>query len=100
LIKARLVLAVATYALAVALAVAATAAGSSTSSRPSAVQIVRVTSHKFDWGDAGIGAAAGIGLAMLATGGGLLIAGTRRARPNPRQSNRATAISNQKEAPR
>jgi hypothetical protein len=36
-----------------------------------AVRIVRVsTPGGFDWGDAGIGAAAGVGLAMLAVGGG------------------------------
>jgi hypothetical protein len=48
--------------------------------RPS-TQIVRVDAPGgFDWGDAGIGAAAGLGLSMLAIGGGLLISGGRRAR--------------------
>jgi hypothetical protein len=34
------------------------------------VQLVEVSGHQgFDWGDAGIGAAAGLGLSMLAVGG-------------------------------
>jgi hypothetical protein len=46
-----------------------------------ATTIVRVLapSHGFDWGDAGIGAAAGIALAFLGLGGALLIL-QRRAR--------------------
>jgi hypothetical protein len=48
--------------------------------RASGVQIVRIDTHGFDWGDAGIGAAAGIGISMLAVGGGLILAGARRAR--------------------
>jgi hypothetical protein len=43
-------------------------------SRQPAVQVVRIpTGSGFDWGDAGIGAAAGFGLSMLAIGGRLLI---------------------------
>jgi hypothetical protein len=35
------------------------------------VQIIRVTQHGgFDWSDAGIGAAGGLGLSLLAIGGG------------------------------
>jgi hypothetical protein len=52
-------------------------APASTSSQP-AVQVVRVPAPGgFDWGDAGIGAAGGFGLSMLAIGGGLVIAKRR-----------------------
>jgi hypothetical protein len=34
----------------------------------------------FDWGDAGIGAAGGLGLSMIVLGGGLVVTGTRRHR--------------------
>jgi hypothetical protein len=37
----------------------------------------------FDWGDAGIGAAGGIGIAMLAAGGGLLAVRMRREHLDP-----------------
>jgi hypothetical protein len=48
-----------------------------------AVQIVRVTAPGgFDWGDAGIGAAGGLGLSMLAIGGGLVITQRRERRSN------------------
>ena len=51
------------------------------SSQP-AVQVVRVSAPGgFDWGDAGIGAAAGFGLSMLAIGGGLVIT-QRRGSPS------------------
>jgi hypothetical protein len=44
-------------------------------------QIVRVPAPGgFDWGDAGIGAAGGLGLSMLAVGGGLVIAQRRERR--------------------
>jgi hypothetical protein len=44
----------------------------------SAVRIVPVSAPEgFDWGDAGIGAAAGVGLAMLAVGGGRSVANRR-----------------------
>ena len=42
-----------------------------------AVEVVRVSTTGFDWGDAAIGAAAGFGLSMLVIGGGLVIAGAR-----------------------
>ncbi|MDT4919548.1 MAG: hypothetical protein QOI15_450 [Pseudonocardiales bacterium] len=69
-----------------ALALAAPA-GASPPPRPEpsapTVQVVRVaTPDRFDWGDAGIGAAGGLGLAMLALGGGLVVAG----RPGRRRS--------------
>jgi hypothetical protein len=53
-------------------------AGTPASSRQPAAQVIRVSSRGFDWGDAGIGAAAGVGLSMLAVGGGLLITANRR----------------------
>jgi hypothetical protein len=48
-----------------------------------AVVRVRAPGSGFDWGDAGIGAAGGIALAMLGVGGGLVISRwrPRRARP-------------------
>jgi hypothetical protein len=64
---------------------AGAAARSSTAPRQSAVQIIRVSTHEFDWGTAGIGAAAGVGISMLAVGGGLLITGTRRDRASLRR---------------
>jgi hypothetical protein len=58
-------------------AAAAGAAGSS-SARPSAAQVIRISTHAFDWGDAGIGATAGIGISMLAVGASLLLTSARR----------------------
>lgn len=57
------------------------------------VQIIRVSAHSgFDWGDAGIGAAGGLGLSLLAIGGGLVV--TRRGhRPNERSGGRAAAAN-------
>src|SRR5450755_2293398 len=56
-----------------------------------ATTIVRVLapSHGFDWGDAGIGAAAGIALAFLGLGGALLISQrrARRTRASPAATN-------------
>lgn len=60
-----------------ALVNAGAAAADTAASRQSAVQIVHVSSRGFDWRDAGIGAAAGVGLSMLAVGGALLISGAR-----------------------
>jgi hypothetical protein len=52
-------------------------------------QIIRVTAPGgFDWGDAGIGAAGGLGLSLLALGGGAVV--TRRGRGS---SGRAAAAS-------
>jgi hypothetical protein len=84
--KRTLALALATAALAGTLGGEATAAArSDTGSRPPAVQIVRVTTHNFDWGDAAIGSAAGIGISMLAVGATLLIISNRQHRkPRPR----------------
>lgn len=45
---------------------------------------VQAPSSGFDWGDAGIGAAGGLALAMLGLGGALVVSSQRRARhPNP-----------------
>jgi hypothetical protein len=73
-----------TAALALAVGAAAAPAASAKIPRPDPVEypvptrptIVRVkvpTSSGFDWGDAGIGAAGGLALAMLGIGGGLAI---------------------------
>jgi hypothetical protein len=54
-----------------------------TQSAQPAVQVVRVSAPgSFDWGDAGIGAAAGFGLSMLAVGGGLVITQRRGSSPS------------------
>ena len=54
-----------------------------------AVQIVRVSAPGgFDWSSAGIGAASGLGLSILALGGGLLIAD--RGHPTPYRPRRRT----------
>jgi hypothetical protein len=44
--------------------------------------VVRIVSHdgRFDWGDAGIGAAGGLGLALLGVGGAAAVSQQRRAR--------------------
>jgi len=56
--------------------------GYRTVSHPTTPTVVRVTAPGggFDWGDAGIGAAGALGLAIIAFGGGLTIS-RRRARP-------------------
>jgi hypothetical protein len=53
---------------------------------PQAVVRVQTPENGFDWGDAGIGAAGGLALAMLGIGGGLVI------RQRPRRSRRTTAL--------
>ena len=63
--------------------------GDSISKEPSAPQgIVRVQipPSGFDWGDAGIGAAGGIGITMLVAGGGLVLVRTRRDHLDPTSS--------------
>ena len=47
--------------------------------------VVRITTPAsgFDWGDAGIGAAGGLALAMLGVGGGLVISRQRPRRTRP-----------------
>jgi hypothetical protein len=61
---------------------------------PPAVQVIRVAAPAgFDWGDAGIGAAGGLGLSMLAVGGGLAIAQHRRSTPRRSASRTASAAS-------
>jgi hypothetical protein len=71
--------------LAAALDVAAPAANKA--SAPQAVVRVQPPQSGFDWGDAGIGAAGGLTLAMLGLGGGLVISHQR-----PRRTRRSTAL--------
>jgi hypothetical protein len=85
--------------LALALATAAPASaliptnsgGGSTVSTPAAPTIVHLTAPTsgFDWGDAGIGAAGGLAIAMLGVGGGLVISHQR-----PRRTRPTTTLSN------
>jgi hypothetical protein len=53
--------------------------------------VVRITTPAsgFDWGDAGIGAAGGLALAILGVGGGLLITHQR-----PGRTNHTTGLPN------
>ena len=53
--------------------------------------VVRITTPAsgFDWGDAGIGAAGGLALAMLGVGGGLVISHQR-----PRRARHTTGLPN------
>jgi hypothetical protein len=53
--------------------------------------VVRITAPAsgFDWGDAGIGAAGGLALAMLGVGGGLVISHQR-----PRRTRHTTGLPN------
>jgi hypothetical protein len=69
----------ATLALVFALAIGLAAEAAPRPARPSTEVIRLEERHGFDWGDAAIGAAGGLGLAMLALGGGLVIT-TRRYR--------------------
>jgi hypothetical protein len=47
-------------------------------SRPPARVVTSPAPAGFDWGDAGIGAAGGLGLSMVAVGGSLALVGRRR----------------------
>jgi hypothetical protein len=67
--------------LATAFDIAATAANEA--SAPQAVARVHAPQTGFDWGDAGIGAAGGLALAMLGVGGGLVISRQRPRRTRP-----------------
>jgi len=53
--------------------------------------VVRITTPAsgFDWGDAGIGAAGGVALALLGVGGGLVISHQR-----PRRTRTTTSLPN------
>ena len=55
----------------------------STDSAPQSVVRVQTPHSGFDWGDAGIGAAGGLALAMLGVGGGLVISRQRLRRARP-----------------
>jgi hypothetical protein len=62
------------------------------------VQIVRITDHGFSWGDAGIGAAAGIGISMLAVGAVLAVSrGDRRVAASTPPERLANAVGTRKE---
>ncbi|HET7047973.1 MAG TPA: hypothetical protein VFI54_06835 [Solirubrobacteraceae bacterium] len=68
----------------------ATPYGDSTSrpaSAPQAVVQVQTPPSGFDWGDAGIGAAGGIAIAMLGLGGALVVSNHR-----PRRTRQTTAL--------
>ena len=55
------------------------------SSEPTS-QVIRTSAPGgFDWGDAGIGAAGGVGLAMLGVAGALVITGAHRSDRRPLQ---------------
>ena len=56
---------------------------------PQAIVRVQVPQSGFDWGDAGIGAAGGLALAMLGLGGGLVISHQR-----PRRTRHTTTLPN------
>ena len=58
-----------------------------TSSSPQSVVRITTPASGFDWGDAGIGAAGGLALAMLGVGGGLLISHQR-----PRRTRHTTTM--------
>jgi hypothetical protein len=73
--------------LAAALDVAATAANKA--SAPQAVVRIHAPQSGFDWGDAGIGAAGGLALALLGVGGGLVISHQR-----PRRTRTTTSLPN------
>jgi hypothetical protein len=66
--------------VAISLATRASANTGSVRGAGQSVQIVRITDHAFSWGDAGIGAAAGIGISMLAVGATLIVIDVRRDR--------------------
>jgi hypothetical protein len=61
----------------------------STDSAPQAVVRVKTPQSGFDWGDAGIGAAGGIALAMFGVGGALVIS-----RQRPRPARHTTTLPN------
>jgi hypothetical protein len=67
----------------IALTSPSSAAVAANATVPQAVVRIQTPQPGFDWGDAGIGAAGGIGIAMLAAGGGLLAVRIRREHPDP-----------------
>ena len=56
-------------------------------SAPQAVVRIQTPSSGFDWGDAGIGAAGGVAIAMLGLGGALVVSNHR-----PRRTRQTTAL--------
>ena len=61
--------------------------GASFATPPSPVVRITTPASGFDWGDAGIGAAGGLAIAMLGVGGGLVISHSR-----PRRTRQTTAL--------
>jgi hypothetical protein len=60
---------------------------------PTIVRISAPSSRGFDWGDAGIGAAGGLALAMLGIGGGLAIAQRRERRSGTSTTRRPFGVA-------
>ena len=59
-----------------------------TASAPQAVVRIQTPPSGFDWGDAGIGAAGGVAIAMLGLGGALAVSQRR-----PRRTRQTTSLS-------
>ena len=57
-------------------------------SAPQAVVRIQTPPNGFDWGDAGIGAAGGLALAMIGVGGALVVSQRR-----PRRNRQTTSLS-------
>jgi hypothetical protein len=80
--SARTISITATLALVLALGAGPVADAAPRPARPSqrpAVEVIRLAERDgFDWSDAAIGAAGGLGLSMLALGGGLVIGARHR----------------------
>lgn len=80
----------ATLALAMAIAppTALSASSPITTTQPSPQVLVRVTAPNdgFDWGDAGVGAAGGVGLSMLGVAGALTVSQRRHAKSTTRRT--------------
>ena len=57
-------------------------------SAPQAVVRIQTPPNGFDWGDAGIGAAGGLALAMIGVGGALAVSQRR-----PRRNRQTTPLS-------
>ena len=67
----------------IALRSPSSAANAAKTTVPQAAVRIQTSQTRFDWGDAGIGAAGGIGIAMLAAGGGLVAVRVRRDHLDP-----------------
>jgi hypothetical protein len=67
----------------IALSSPSSAAIAAKATMPQAAVRIQTPQTGFDWGDAAIGAAGGIGIAMLAAGGGLVAVRMRREHLDP-----------------